>query len=631
MKKQNQWQIKNIGTNKVSSFSVEPGSFRKPKSRLTNFIKGGLTILISVLIIFTVVKAGTITPPSDTPSAQFYTLSEIYTRLTTNATSTAGGHSFTFADSLTGTSHTLTEIYDAIPTIVANTVKLDTIYLGVTGTLVPSGGTAATTDVLSGKKFFGDSQTDWTLQTGTMANNGSFILTCGVSDQSVTTGYYSGGTLAGDAYLVSGNIKSGITIFSVDGDGNVVDTSSGDAVLTDILSGKKCWVDGAEVTGNITAGANVSGGAGELSFTITDGLYSGSKTCTAVDGDLTVGNIKSGVNIFGTVGTMPPGAMVATGQVTSYATNDDGTYEKGLALSYTDNGDGTITDNNTLLMWVKEPQKIIPGAALAGIATNQIQTAKGDWTTSTAYVLGDLVRDATGANATAANISAATAASPCVLTVDGLQGITTGQSVLINNITDDMGDILNGNIYYVVVDATAKTLILYSNAACSTKVDTTGKTYTSGGMAIQTKFYVCAVAHTSGTFTTDVGAGDWRETVWTASAAGLTIPSTMAWLPTGGSADAINNCENLTYGGYTDWRLPNIKELQNIVDYGEYSPAIIGSGASTYFPNTQSSYYWSSTTYALNPSGAWYVRFSNGYVYSLNKTYSYYVRCLRGQ
>jgi len=38
--------------------------------------------------------------------------------------------------------------------------------------------------------------------------------------------------------------------------------------------------------------------------------------------------------------------------------------------------------------------------------------------------------------------------------------------------------------------------------------------------------------------------------------------------------EAINYCENLTLGGYTDWRLPNINELKSIVDYTKAEPAI---------------------------------------------------------
>ena len=45
-----------------------------------------------------------------------------------------------------------------------------------------------------------------------------------------------------------------------------------------------------------------------------------------------------------------------TGQTTSYATGDDGDLEKGLAWPnprFTDNEDGTVTDNLTGLIWLK--------------------------------------------------------------------------------------------------------------------------------------------------------------------------------------------------------------------------------------------------------------------------------------
>ena len=46
--------------------------------------------------------------------------------------------------------------------------------------------------------------------------------------------------------------------------------------------------------------------------------------------------------------------ILKTGQTTSFASGDDGDLELGLTLSYTDNGDGTVTDNNTGLMWAKD-------------------------------------------------------------------------------------------------------------------------------------------------------------------------------------------------------------------------------------------------------------------------------------
>ncbi|MGK5092003.1 DUF1566 domain-containing protein [Deltaproteobacteria bacterium TL4] len=89
---------------------------------------------------------------------------------------------------------------------------------------------------------------------------------------------------------------------------------------------------------------------------------------------------------------------------------------------------------------------------------------------------------------------------------------------------------------------------------------------------------------------------------------------------------AISYCEALSLGGYSDWRLPNVRELESITSDSTYAPAI----NTTYFLNTSSSNYWSSTTSADNTSDAWYVYFYYGYVNYYYKTYSYYVRCVRG-
>jgi hypothetical protein len=89
--------------------------------------------------------------------------------------------------------------------------------------------------------------------------------------------------------------------------------------------------------------------------------------------------------------------------------------------------------------------------------------------------------------------------------------------------------------------------------------------------------------------------------------------------------DALIYCEELTLGGISDWRLPNIRELKSIVDDSRYDPAI-----SSVFQNITSNFYWSSTTYASDSSYAWYVTFYYGYDYWNAKTSEYYVRCVRG-
>lgn len=81
-----------------------------------------------------------------------------------------------------------------------------------------------------------------------------------------------------------------------------------------------------------------------------------------------------------------------TGQTMSYAAGDDGTFRAGnpRLTRFINNGNGTVSDRATGLTWVKQPELIIPGAT--GVhATNQIQAARGNWATGTAYAAADLV------------------------------------------------------------------------------------------------------------------------------------------------------------------------------------------------------------------------------------------------
>jgi len=97
---------------------------------------------------------------------------------------------------------------------------------------------------------------------------------------------------------------------------------------------------------------------------------------------------------------------------------------------------------------------------------------------------------------------------------------------------------------------------------------------------------------------------------------------------------ALSYCEGLSLGGHSDWRLPNIKELESITDDTRCIPAI----DTAYFPNARpTSPYWSSTSDASTTSGtsspyfAWFVSFGAGHVLFHQVGYNDCIRCVRGQ
>lgn len=76
-----------------------------------------------------------------------------------------------------------------------------------------------------------------------------------------------------------------------------------------------------------------------------------------------------------------------------------------------------------------------------------------------------------------------------------------------------------------------------------------------------------------------------------------------------------------------DWRLPNVRELQSLIDYGEHFPSL-PDGYS--FTNVQLGGYWSGTAYAYLTDHAWLVYLNDGRVYRNNEMGTYSVWPVRG-
>lgn len=227
--------------------------------------------------------------------------------------------------------------------------------------------------------------------------------------------------------------------------------------------------------------------------------------------------------------------------------------------------------------------------------------------TFTQYTAGDVVRDAAANQAapTACTVTGATAADPCVVTCTAghiaTAGIKSGDLVRFDGIVGNMGtDAVvglnyadNGGVsFYVVVSG--NTLTLYTNNLCTTKRNTSGKTYTSDGTATQTKFYACKTTHWAQSILLD--AANWVFTPWITG-----TDSTIGnWLPRAWNfTDAVAACSDYTAAGLTwhgigpataanptGWRLPNIRELSSVgLHTGAFNAAFAAA----------TGYYWSAT------------------------------------
>jgi hypothetical protein len=276
-------------------------------------------------------------------------------------------------------------------------------------------------------------------------------------------------------------------------------------------------------------------------------------------------------------------------------TGQDGAYVIN-PLSYTDNGDGTVTDNNTGLEWQQED----------------------DNTTYNWYQ----------ASGTYQVVHNPTTASVCgSLPLGGHSDWRLPSKKELMSIVDYAIPFPEPTIATGYFPNTNASVYWSSTTHAYYPDDTWSAGFYGGDVGYSYKYltgYVRCVrgGQSPGPSLTDNGNGTVTD-----SRTGLTWqqgePGSMTW------GTALGYCEGLEFplGGATDWRLPNVKELESLTDDTRYHPAI----DTTFFPDTIASGYWSSTTRKSIPYYAWLVSFTSGSVNaSGNKVTTYYVRCVRG-
>jgi uncharacterized membrane protein len=272
--------------------------------------------------------------------------------------------------------------------------------------------------------------------------------------------------------------------------------------------------------------------------------------------------------------------------------------------NYKDNGDGTVTDLVTGLTWVKERgQKVSWATAMSGAGACRAGNFS-DWRVPTIKELYSLIRFTGKSGATAAE---------SVPYLDPVFGFAYGNTALGERVIDCQDWSATAYVSKTMNDATTifgvnfadgriKGYPLLKPGSVTGEPNLLYIRYVRGNPAYGINKFVDNQNDTI----TDTATGlTWSKGD---SGTGLDWKYALAWVQ-------AKNAEN--YLGHNDWRLPNAKELQSIVDYSR-SPSTSQSAAiSPLFTctpitneggNTDAPFYWSSTTHLDNMGGV-YVAF----------------------
>ncbi len=364
----------------------------------------------------------------------------------------------------------------------------------------------------------------------------------------------------------------------------------------------------------------------------------------------TVACLVAGLGL-GTADSSQPAAPVEqTGQTTSYAAGDDGALEWGVDWPhprFTDNGDGTVSDNLTGLVWTEDARCFggrVWDDALS--SCNDLESGNcglsdgssaGDWRLPNIRELTSLVDlgefdPVLPSGHPFSNVQlflywASTTQMPPLTGDSWCVYFSTGLVTHSNQV--------GGYNVWCVRDGSDKRSA--SSSWQGAPVEKTGQTASMG-------------TRDDGDLRMGV---TWPDPRFTDGGDGTVTDNLtdLVWMDDGSClgqevwSDALSACNTLASGSCDlsdgsspgDWRLPNRKELLSLAHLGQFNPSLpdtAGPGqwtAGDPFAHLILSWYWSSTTFAENPDDAWMVDIYWGIEsYYDNKIADHYVWCVRG-
>ena len=294
----------------------------------------------------------------------------------------------------------------------------------------------------------------------------------------------------------------------------------------------------------------------------------------------------------------------ATTSVTCPGIQDDGASQRGSARGYINNGDGTVTDNATGLVWQRCPLGLSGATCSIGSQTAS-NYATGISTCSGLTLAGKTWR------------------LPTYFELQTLSNFSL--------IASDPTFFPNASSFYW---SSTTATVLGNNLNAYTINSSIGRTDNATAKTTATPFVRCVSGLQKNITPNFTDNGDFtiKDNItgltWQKCSRGLNNDSTCSGTATASDfVTGISYCNSLGLAGKT-WRLPNVNELFSIVDVSVGTQPPINT---TFFPGTPAgANYWTSTTLQGTPTSAWLVSFNSGIIIDSGKVGANLIRCVSG-